>query len=356
MSENKIYEKIDWNECCNGSMEAEYLERQIWRAIIKAAYEKPLTISEISAATGIPCMYIEDELQHLLYGEVLTEENGKYAANIIIQGKDLLKKAAELRDKAIKDTDLSNKVLNILDRYESKIRSIGFIGSDRPKNELWWVLIALVIREAAGKMRSLSGLERPPYPHRKDGGNGWLFAQETTLEEEWEDGAGCHSYDREKNVVENYTFYKHHKREIDRYFYKLAIDNCISETPKIDLQAISDVELAEGIKYNLIEKTADGYKWSLMFFTAEQMKKFKMLITEMANELADFSENLSNALLEIYETYKKNTPKRLHDQIKGVISHLHGSEAAICYALEENGTLAKPDHEYFTKTILVVRK
>ena len=363
MSENKIYEKINWITVCNGSsIDSDiYLERQIWRAITKAAYEKPLTIEEISEATGIPCMYIEDELPNLLYGEVLTEEKGKYSTNFIIHSMDFLKRIKNLRDKAVTDADLSNRVVKILDKYDKQIRDIGFVGSDRPKNELWWLLIPLVVREAAGKRRSLSGLESPPYPPRKDGGEGWICAYE--VEENYnlslsEDGVGCHSFGSEKNMIQYYTFYKYYSQDINGYFRRtLDIDKSISSTPDIDEKAISDVELAEGIKYKLIEKTANGYKWTFIFFTPEQIKKLEALVAEMANEIMDFSNNLSKALLEIYGIYKKTTPKRLQDQIIGVIGgHLYGSEGPICYALEENGTLAKADSEYFTKSIVIVRR
>lgn len=56
----KVYRRINWNtERCNGSMDSDrYLHTQIARAICKATYEKPLTVEEISIATGIPALYI----------------------------------------------------------------------------------------------------------------------------------------------------------------------------------------------------------------------------------------------------------------------------------------------------------
>ena len=64
---DKIYKRIHWNTgTCNGSAEPDrYLHSQLARAICLAAYEKPLTVEEISVATGIPALYIEDELPRL---------------------------------------------------------------------------------------------------------------------------------------------------------------------------------------------------------------------------------------------------------------------------------------------------
>ena len=70
---DKIYKRINWNtETCNGNAEPNrYLHSQIARAICLAAYEKPVTVEEISVATGIPTMYIEDELPRLEYGDAI---------------------------------------------------------------------------------------------------------------------------------------------------------------------------------------------------------------------------------------------------------------------------------------------
>ena len=85
-SMNKVYNRTNWNTtCCNGSMDSDkYLHTQIARAICKAAYEKPLTIEEISISTGIPALYIEDELSRLEYGDAICKVgNNKYATNLL---------------------------------------------------------------------------------------------------------------------------------------------------------------------------------------------------------------------------------------------------------------------------------
>ena len=68
---DKVYQRINWNTgTCNGNMDSDaYLHTQISRAICLAAYEKPLTVEEISISTGIPTMYVEDELPRLEYGD-----------------------------------------------------------------------------------------------------------------------------------------------------------------------------------------------------------------------------------------------------------------------------------------------
>ena len=309
----------------------------------------------------------------MLDGEALTEENGKYAANFIIHGVDFVKLAQALIHKAGPDVAFADRITKILDKYDAQIRGIGFACNDRPKSDLWRLLVPLVIREATGKVRSLSGLDCPAYPPRSDGGCGWFWIEELEKDREYsympgEYDAGCNMFIGSKHEVRYYWLGKYFSRDVNEYFRRNDADRnyidkifaSASDTGEIDSQAIDDVALANGIKYNLIEKTADGsYKWKLMFFTEQQFKKLEALISEMANEISDLPENLAKVMLEIYELYKKSTPKRLHEQIKGVIGGINnGSESVcvVCEILEQNGTFAKPDSEYLTKQIIVVRK
>ncbi len=83
---DKIYNRIQWNTVtCNGSLDTDrYLHTQLARAICLAAYEKPLTVEEISVQTGVPALYIEDELPRLLHGEAVVKLGEKYATNFIL--------------------------------------------------------------------------------------------------------------------------------------------------------------------------------------------------------------------------------------------------------------------------------
>lgn len=85
-SMDKIYNRIQWNTVtCNGSVDTDrYLHTQLARAICLAAYEKPLTVEEISVQTGVPALYIEDELPRLLHGEAVVKLGEKYATNFIL--------------------------------------------------------------------------------------------------------------------------------------------------------------------------------------------------------------------------------------------------------------------------------
>ena len=62
MEMTRIYERLNWFISGNGNVNVSYIKRQIPRAIVTACYEKAMDIEAISKATGIPCMYVEDEI------------------------------------------------------------------------------------------------------------------------------------------------------------------------------------------------------------------------------------------------------------------------------------------------------
>ena len=78
------YHPFDWRVMCNGNMDPmQYLGTQIARAVAFACYERPLTAEEISLKTGIPALYVEDELERLIEGDAVRKIGGKYAADFI---------------------------------------------------------------------------------------------------------------------------------------------------------------------------------------------------------------------------------------------------------------------------------
>ena len=110
---DKVYKRINWNtNGCNGSMDSDrYLHTQIARAICQAAYEKPLTVEEISLCTGIPAMYIEDELPRLEYGfhHIPFAGPGGYRGGPGVHGAGshrLLRGAALEREKGLQGTGI----------------------------------------------------------------------------------------------------------------------------------------------------------------------------------------------------------------------------------------------------------
>ena len=66
-----------------------YVEHLLAQNILLEAYDNPSTAEDLCLALGIAMPYMEDELNFLMEGELLTCENGKYRTNIVILSKEV---------------------------------------------------------------------------------------------------------------------------------------------------------------------------------------------------------------------------------------------------------------------------
>jgi len=138
------------------------------------AYDKPITISDLSKAIGIPATYIEPIVKKLIDGELMVQmDSGKvYSDFIISKAQDILKNFESQKNFAHKQFDT---VWSIVEKMSTKISKMDFVksmdGEERTKLDRYAVLKALQDFQHFGTGK----IESPKFPKRKDGG--WWFAQ-----------------------------------------------------------------------------------------------------------------------------------------------------------------------------------
>ena len=138
------------------------------------AYDKPITISDLSKAIGIPAAYIEPIVKKLIDGELMIQmDSGKvYSDFIISKAQDILKNFESQKNFAHKQFDT---VWSIVEKMSAKISKMDFVksmdGEERTKLDRYAVLKVLQDFQHFGTGK----IESPKFPKRKDGG--WWFAQ-----------------------------------------------------------------------------------------------------------------------------------------------------------------------------------
>lgn len=143
------------------------------------AYEKPITISDLSKAIGIPAAYIEPIIKKLVDGELMVQmDSGKvYSDFIITKPQDVLKNFKPQLDFAHKHFDT---IWDILQKMSAKIFKMPFMQSmgnkEKTKLDRYAVLKALQDFQHFGTGK----IEMPKFPKRKDGG--WWYAQATAFD------------------------------------------------------------------------------------------------------------------------------------------------------------------------------
>ena len=143
------------------------------------AYEKPITVSNLSKAIGIPTAYIEPIIKKLVDGELMAETaSGKvYADFLITKPQDRLKNFKPQLDFVDRHFDT---IWNIIAKMSAEISGFGFVSAleSKQKTELdrYAVLKALQDFQHCGTGK----IEAPHFPKRRDGG--WWFAQATAFD------------------------------------------------------------------------------------------------------------------------------------------------------------------------------
>ena len=133
------------------------------------AYYKPITISDLSKAIGIPAAYIEPIVKKLIDGELMVQmDSGKvYSDFIISKAQDILKNFEAQKNFAHKHFDT---VWSIVEKMSDKISKMDFVKSmnneERTKLNRYAVLKALQDFQHFGNDK----IESPKFPRRKDGG------------------------------------------------------------------------------------------------------------------------------------------------------------------------------------------
>ena len=116
----------------------------IQQNILMACYYDKQNEEQLSLQLGVPTAYLEDELKNLLEYELLTEKNGFYLTNVIINTGRAMTERFQAKADLLKEA--AGKIRAFFEKNEEKVRSIGFYGSDMSVNSLKWLVLARTMR------------------------------------------------------------------------------------------------------------------------------------------------------------------------------------------------------------------
>ena len=139
------------------------------------AYDKPITISDLSKAIGIPAAYIEPIIKKLVDGELMVQmDSGKvYTDFIITRPQNSLGNFMPQLEFAHKHFET---IWRIIERMTDKISKMSFVQEmsteERTKLDRYAVLKALQDFQHFGTGK----IEAPKFPKRKDGGRWFAHA------------------------------------------------------------------------------------------------------------------------------------------------------------------------------------
>ena len=352
---DKIYKRINWNtETCNGNAEPNrYLHSQIARAICLAAYEKPVTVEEISVATGIPTMYIEDELPRLEYGDAIKKTGNKYATDFIIFSLENNCKLENVSSRLVKK--LADHFEKSFTEKADSVEKLDFYGNDFGMKRLGYIVLPFILRNLVRKVKTELRFENGAYPVRKDGGYGWFIVAETENECEKVDdyNAGCNVAGDDSGSVstkESHIYYYW----VNKYFRSCIYHGfgtrwlCAESIPQNSENGFVKTELndeaaAHLISNGLIIKNGNSYKLNFACFTKEVFDEFVSMFDIKDKELTAV---LSEWIKELRKGFVSFVPKRLDPQINQWVScYANRLVGFVTEELIRRGALETPKNE-----------
>lgn len=119
--------------------------------IVLEAYNNPSTVEELSLALGVAAPYIEDELKNLLETEVMVKcGDGRLETNFVILDAKTQKRLIELCEEAGKK--VCPLICETIEKNINRIRKVGFINHDMPKEYLYWCLLYITLERLMYKV------------------------------------------------------------------------------------------------------------------------------------------------------------------------------------------------------------
>jgi RNA polymerase sigma factor (sigma-70 family) len=341
--DTRFYDRIEMVIANNGSMDPNrYLNRQIARAIALAAYEKPVSIEEISRTTGIPALYIEDEIEPLIFGEALQGVGAKYATNFIIlkliDYRKMIQGFHPLAD------DIASLVLEGIRDREAAIRAIGFRGSEEPLEGILWTFVPRVMRTAMSRAsRDVPELYWGDFLKRKDGGYGWFVVSEGTMND-YPDASGQNSYKLYDGRVQFHYYWimRYFRNRINEVLHAIASHtrrDFLHEDGTVDA-AQNEGLAAEMIECGLAERRGETVSLAIPLLTGKQNRELTALLDAVADSV---TPRLTALVRDIYAAFLAFTPQRLQEQIPGVIgSYLNSAVGMVVGRLEARDVMRRP--------------
>ncbi len=158
----------------------ELFERRLPGNIVLSAYDKPVTITELSVELGVAAVYLEDEIEVLERYEILKKIGDKYQTNIVIFTDAYEKRAVE-RFRPVFEA-MAEKLNRQLEELLPKLRELDFHGKEYGENYLKWTFANLAVYQGLFESDHIYREKIGDYPALANGSCGFVFGYDNDYE------------------------------------------------------------------------------------------------------------------------------------------------------------------------------
>jgi RNA polymerase sigma factor (sigma-70 family) len=128
------------DSCGNGTNPKELVRRKVVQAILLESAATPVSVRQISEGTGIPCIYIEDEIQNLLDSGLMAKAGkGLFLTNFVIRAGSLEQELIGFMKGAVKD--FIPEYDKIIAHVKANYGKEGINSQNIPWKQFLWIVL-----------------------------------------------------------------------------------------------------------------------------------------------------------------------------------------------------------------------
>lgn len=290
----------------------ETFERKLPGNIVLAAYERPLTITELSLELGVSTVYLEDELEILLKYHFITKKANKYQTNFLIFKTDFEEefKAQILAPEICKPTTEAIKIFieKLLPKYRQKDYGITM-----NENALRWFLVNLAMINALGDFEENISQEKfGQYPLLSSTTRGFVFGHDNRYKYSYFNGIYGRCDNAEHTAyysAVNYCIIKKSQRwQGGSEIRSDTLCDAILEKNVNDCK--SQEVIAQLVKEEMITVQNGVLKANFPTFTSKENYHIRNDLKPITVKIVDCMDKICTGAAALF---KKHTPKELKD-------------------------------------------
>ena len=329
-------------------------DRRLPGALMLAAYDAPMTEAELAVETGVPAVYLEDELDTLVAAGLMTKKENRYRTNLIIvtdaYEKEFVRRTAEAYE------TLACELYEAARALLPNVRKLDFSGRDYDDNRLLWTVLNIILYRGYEMSCFRSPIADPPALPL--GGHGFLFGYDNDYENHHFKGITGHTSNQEGTawftainyrVAVSCQIYSHF-----RFWEKVSVmcDAILGLPSQGDPEVIAML-----IRDHMIE-SRDGILHPLFpVFTEDSLWRLEEMMIPLRDKIGDFMIEISDKAEELMRRY---VPQDLTEPLAGIsdvakIHHRLDVMAFVMEAMVSKGLLTVPE-EPTNLTVFGVRK
>jgi len=317
-------------------------DRRLPGALMLAAYDAPMTEGELSIETGVPAVYLEDELDTLVAAGLMTKNGNRYRTNLIIV-TDAYEK--EFVKRTISEYDaLAVELHEAVKTRISDVRRLDFSGKDDDDNRLLWMILNILLYRGYEMSCFKSPVSDPPALPL--GGNGFLFGYDNNYENHHFGGITGRTGNQEGTAwfsavnyrvaitCQKYDYFRF--REKGQIMCDAILGRPSKEDPEVIAMLIRDhiIESRDGVLHPLFP-----------VFTEDSIWQLEEMMIPMRDKIVDFMISISDKAETLLRQY---VPHDLDTTLCGVadVAKIHHRLDVMAFVLEAmvaKGLLTVPD-------------